>query len=234
VVSTPITKIGPCQQAGFQYSDLSIEGQVFIFCLVGPAGSTQMTVHRPIGVTPLADDEWVVTPSSDIQSLLDRSNTDERKRAQGQREKHIREAVVAASLGRKLDAAGKQVWVTSGKDVAATIATFKKKASEEGYADNEWAYYLDPADKRDEERYKAGLKDQTFVSAAEVAVPLPAYDTKGGSLCDQPQRAVAYLKGKDLQQAKDAVIRRLVGLPEPGAAPEEKTYGSHLNTTPLR
>jgi len=220
MVSIPITKIGPSQMAGFQYSDLSqLKDKSFVFVLVGPAGPVQMTVHRPIGVTPLADDEWVVTPSSDIQSLLDRSSTDERKRAQGLREKHVRDAVVASSEGRKLDPAGKQVWVTSGKEVATTIAAFKKKAVDEGYADNEWAYYLDPADKRDEDKYKAALKKTVFINAAEAAIPLPAYETKGGALSDQPQKPVAYLKGKDLQQAKDAVIRRIAGLPEPGSVP---------------
>jgi hypothetical protein len=62
------------------------------------------------------------------------------------------------------------------------------------------------------EAYLTNLVKEATRTAAEVAHPLPVYETKGGPLADRPQVARTSLTGKSREQAKDAVTAALFNL----------------------
>jgi len=64
-------KISPVRNAPLEFSgDRRIKESVVITISSAGGFSRQLTVHRPIGVTDLGDEDWVVSHTSDIAQLL--------------------------------------------------------------------------------------------------------------------------------------------------------------------
>jgi len=48
-------------------------GEFASVCVVGPLGSTQYTICRPIGITSLEDDDWIMIPTDQVPATLARA-----------------------------------------------------------------------------------------------------------------------------------------------------------------
>jgi len=186
-----------------------------VVVIATPDGVQQMTIHRPIGVTALSADDWVVTETSDVPNLLARAEHPEQKRVEEARSIERRFLAAVAAQGLTVRGTGDQRVVEGpgGLDFFAALASARRQAKAQAPAGTEVpadAYKrLLPSDevRAANEAYLTAIGSEAVRTQAEGAIPLPAYETRGGPLADRPQVARVNLKGKTRAQVKDALAR---------------------------
>lgn len=208
-------KVSALGGGDFEYSAPSeLGGKAFVVVVASAEGHQQFTVHRPIGQTDLADSEWVCTPSSEIQVLLSRKESEEQKRWANLREREIRSRVLRARTGRELTGDGPaeaETFSTSHERASAVRATLEAQCEREGIPKSTWPTKLTGTNAQDEQRFKAALKSTGPGAAWEASYPKPTHVTKSGPLEDRLQEAIPYLSGKSQRAATTYVVRRLYG-----------------------
>jgi len=111
-------KIGPNRVLDTAWvEDSSLKGKSFvIFVGGGNTADQQITYHKPIGETRLAAGAWVATPTAEIELLLQRRKSELLARYERERSAAIRQSVLEAESGRKLNTAAppKEVWCIEG------------------------------------------------------------------------------------------------------------------------
>lgn len=172
----------------------------------------QFTVHRPIGITDCHDDDWVMTRTCDVTTLLARKKDPRQGEIQVQQNKNRTELLITKGhLVKKgedvyykdhlehtrnefLDAAEKKLNVAKKEQKAPPKATR--------------AAYLEPNQMAAETAIQEFLKTPEAVSAIKKNAE-QTFRTRGGVLEDQPQLAIAALKGKTLREVQ-ATLTKLV------------------------
>jgi len=180
----------------------------FVVLLAGTLGITQYTVHHPIGATPLADEEWIVTPTSDIHFLLERiDDPQKREKAAAVQQQRLSSAVKKGYLNL-ID--GVVTYSSSGRvrnDVLAQARDSRGEAKSPlfNFIENE-------DDRKTEENL------EYFWASPEITASLKKiqgdYVTLGGPLADQPQRPNRVLKGLSGGQARDRLTKSIFGYGE--------------------
>jgi len=202
----------------------------FIVLVGGNGGlaTVSLTFHRPIGITQLAEDEWVCTEAGQIHYLLARTERPDKQTVDTARATLRTDIAVAAKLLlRDDDGTIRYPRQTEGSR-NELLSKARASAKEAALARLSAEQRADP-----KQRPKVGAQDHllhlgSFQDAerallqfydleatkrrVEAERPYAAYATRGGPMANVEQAGVAYLKGKNRQQAYDAVLRRIMGL----------------------
>jgi len=185
------------------------------FCVViaSDNGLVQMTYHHPIGVTDLDEDSWIATESEQIHYLFERTNDPRRKTIDANRQIHQLDAAVTASLLGRTDN-GEYAFhgQTARGSRKALIRQARLDAKDAGLNGPESYIQHLPEDVRGLERqFRHFMVNETVQANAAIAHPYPAFATRSGLHATQNQVAVAFLEGKNYDEAREAVINRLLG-----------------------
>jgi len=177
--------------------------------------STQMVFHRPLGITPLAADEWVCSPTGDIPLLLMRLE-DPYAKDRAVKVQAALYAAVVTKLKETLSIDYKDgVIIIGGTPRPTLLKTARdaaKAASSVDQPGSPPAYlrFIPKRDRLTEITLLAYLRNEEWKEAAERSVPLTNYTTCGGQYGERKQVAISYLKGRDKNAAYDAVVVRLM------------------------
>jgi len=185
------------------------------FCVViaSDNGLVQMTYHHPIGITELDEDSWIATESEQIHYLFERKIDPRRKTTDANRQIHQLAAAVTASLLERTED-GEYVFhgQTAHGSRKALIRQARLDAKDAGQNSPESYIQHLPDDVRELERqFRRFMVNETVKANAAIAHPYPAFATRSGLHATQEQVAVAFLEGKDYDEAREAVINRLLG-----------------------
>jgi len=195
--------------------------------LVGGAGLSALsfTYHHPIGVHQLDAGDWICTPTSDVQSLLDRVERPDQEKIMKLRSGERHEIAVNASLLGRVDG----VLLYPGQKTGSRIQILEasKKAAKAAAKARQTAEQIDKKAK-----IEVGSSDHlNFLGeyrAAELALlalwdkketkeavdakhPFADYETRSGPLADRAQSGVEALNGLSRQAAYDKIIRLVMG-----------------------
>lgn len=212
--NVPGSKIGPNRLLEPEWvKDNVLKDKVFVLWLgSGQTGTQQWTFHHPIGHTDMDDTEWVATPSRDIDYLLQRRESESLASWKRKAELAKRQQVLRSRTGRGLDASGQEVWTfENAPEIHPVIHTCITAAKAAGAKESAWLDYADSAVRTAEQQFKEALRKQEIPEAWLKENPQPSYETMGGPLGDQPQKAVPYLKGLSLSAARDKVTMTAIG-----------------------
>lgn len=218
------SKIGPSRLLEAEWVKNSIlKDTCFVVWLgSGVTGSQQWVIHRAIGETPLSGEEWVMTPSRDIEFLLNRRESEELSSWNRKAELAKRQEVLAARKGRGLEGQT-EVWTFDGAPaIQPTIRTCMAAAKAAGAQESAWLSYADSAVQISERSFKEALRTQVIPEAWIAGNPRPRHETMGGPLGDIPQKAVGYLRSLSLNAAKDKVLRVMLGIDSNESDDEEE------------
>lgn len=172
-----------------------------------------MTFHHPIGQTPLEDDDWVATETSQLQSLLDRRVDPRRKVRDAARTLARFASAIAADLLTEFE--GEYYYPSDllhAESRTSHVAEARKEAKEAKDL-SAAAYVTRIAENRrvEETALRAHLSSDAVVNAAIAGNPYDAFTTRSGLHETVEQVVVDYLEKKSLADAKVAVHRRLLG-----------------------
>jgi predicted HicB family RNase H-like nuclease len=195
----------------------------------------QITIHRPIGATKLQADDWVATPTGDVQSFLSMAKDP----SAGKKAAALEKAKTDWSLSNG--------WYSMDKDTKALSYKFQKDqgsmtfAAASDQAKKAWAeardsalqdyleecrrtlkppkkdwkfgqtegHFMPLAVKAHEEALKKALSESTTWKATQLAILTP-YETKGGSDQSRPQSAIGFQEPYSEGQVVDQIYRHLV------------------------
>jgi hypothetical protein len=184
-----------------------------VVAVVTASGQEQFTVHRPIGVTDLAADEWVVTRTVDVPSLLARAERPDKKTVDEERTR----ALYAAAAGdvqnvTLLDG----VLLLGGQPRPGLTRAARQaavRAAGEGRVPAADAYISHlPEELREVERsLREFLSSERNITRAAEAHPYAPYCTRSGPTAAQDQVAKAAWKGRSLAQVRDALNVLIAG-----------------------
>lgn len=184
----------------------------------------QFTVCRPIGVTDLAEDDWICLPSSEVQPAISRAR--DPNAGEVNRQLHVRRMEMAVSAKLLVrDAKGGEVsylypnsgrarneQLTAAKKLQkAEIAKVKMKISTiDDRRSLEWAeahrelqectnvtFFMEENDGADEESLQRYFRSKV-VTSGEDPRNVSDYRTRVGPFSDQPQVAVKGMNGLPL------------------------------------
>jgi len=213
-----VVKIGPTKAPeGLTWASEALLRESFVIVMMtAHGGHHQVTIHRPVGETPLAATDWVATPSREVDYLLARRKSEALSRWEREKEQAKRLAVLTARTGRKqTDTAPPiEVWVFDGAPpIGVTINAAMAAAKAAGRPESEWLDHTgNDAVRASELAFKQALRTTAVPADWEAAHPRPNHVTMGGPLGDRPQVAVGYLAGTTLPAAMDLVQRRVYGV----------------------
>nr|WNA22205.1 MAG: hypothetical protein [Plasmopara viticola lesion associated narnavirus 1] len=209
------TKVLPTAglQAEFQ-ADKRI-ADAFTVHVLGPTGGRSLTFHHPIGCTDLEDGEWVLTPSTEVPSLLSRAENPHAKRIEGLRAKARNALAVKKGLAKQADLDG-PLQYPDGSDRTAALSSAHSAAKEAAKSKEQskaapgaFLGFLDPKVKEYEIALSDFLKSEEVRLKIEKEIPLPDFETCSGPFEDQEQEAVEWLDKLPPQSALDAVVKLL-------------------------
>jgi hypothetical protein len=174
----------------------------------------ELTVHRPIGETDLAKDDWVATPSGEVPILLSRRKNPYVAQISAARQEYLESVLVQEGLLIE-DAAG-NVTLPCGKSRAAYHAEIKTA----------WAASNPPKDQKyDFERELSRSIGEAAREETEVRNRLTAlgpgadtkfvstFRTRSGPNSDQDQVALKWAKGLPLSAVADTILKHGISGP---------------------
>ncbi|QZE12035.1 MAG: hypothetical protein [Sclerotinia sclerotiorum narnavirus 1] len=213
-VRKPI-KVLPTAGLQYEYQADKRIADAFTVHVIGPTGGRSLTYHRPIGFTELGDEDWVLSPSTEVPSLLARAEHPHAKRIEELRAKARNQLAVGKGLASQPVPDG-PLHYPDGSDRTGVLSAAHSAAKEAAKAAGQlkvvpgaFLQHL-PPEKRDAEVALSDfLKSDEARIAVEQRIPLPAYETLSGPFEDQKQAPVAWLKELKPQAAQDAVLKVL-------------------------
>jgi hypothetical protein len=209
--------VTPNRESKLRYTAQGDLAESFVvIAIAGDNFQQQLVFHRPIGVTPLAKDDWVCSLQQDIPLLIMRREDPEAEsRKQKVQQKLFALAVEhLASKGELIEIKDGEVWYNT-KHRPSLLYHARQHAKVAGLKDSTeggpppYLQYLESKDRVTEMKLIMALRNDGLRAAAEQAIASTGYETCGGASADKPQMAVPYLKGKDRLQAYDTMLRRL-------------------------
>jgi hypothetical protein len=211
-----VAKLNPVRKEPIELNgDKSLKGDSMVVLVVSATRSHQFTIHRPIGVTPLGDGDWVVSNTADVPDLL-------------KRQKNPHEGVVAmkrASLRVALAVSEGLLQAPTGTDGAsypgtgnyrnAVLKAAKAKIKTDWAGDGKPTpeQYIDaienPVDQNSERLLLAFYKRKEVIDQLEAEVPLPHFETLGGPMQDKPQLQVPSAQNMHRENLYDLVCKSI-------------------------
>jgi hypothetical protein len=174
----------------------------WVFVMAGAGGSHSYTVHHPIGVTPLDDDEWVMTPSGDISQLLTNRESPNRKKIEELRKDFVfSKAIEAKLLLREEDGTIRLPSGTERKPVSDFLNKVKGNQEElpEGIKDT---------DLEEERAFRAFSRSAPIVKAASEAYR-DDFETCSGSFGETKQEPIRGAKGITEGQVRTLLLKKM-------------------------
>lgn len=208
----------------------------YLRLFLGYVGGTanEIILHRPIGVTDLDKDEWVLSSPEEISHLKARSEDPNKPSILAERASMLREEAVNQNLLKLVD--GNLTYPSNGMVRSAYIAGLKKKHEDAHQNQKDYKFILDLAlaaeDPKDlsvqnEIAYRQWLKQYSPV--IEKVFPLN-YRTLKGPLADTPQAPISWLKGKRIGEVSNSVLK--YGIEGPTTTIGKKTNHGGYTTEP--
>lgn len=202
----------------------------FTVIVIGENLTRQFTIHHPIGVTDLDDEDWVLTQTAEIQSLLARSEDPDADRIASARAKERVDLAVARGLLKETPAQSGTYFFPNGEERDAVLKVAREKANNEyklakaaitakgevgdtarkKLQARDVTHFLDDKSKDNELKLREFWKDPK-VSAAVLEKFPQNYRTRGGPQAGQSQSSCV-AKGDSLDQARaaDAILYNIV------------------------
>lgn len=85
-------------------------GQFAVVCVIGPVGSNQYTICRPIGLTDLSQDDWIMIPTDQVTATLARAEDPRKQEVEKARASERSRALVRNNLLVQKGISGKDVF----------------------------------------------------------------------------------------------------------------------------
>lgn len=224
-------KISPCKRIDPKYEDNAAVGPAIVVLVTGKGVNTsQITVHRPIGVTSLKKDDWVFTDTQDVNSLLERRVDPDAERTAKLRKDYLLSAATRQDPPLLVEIEGKLMYPGSKstdkprgiflRDATALLKKAEAKAQDQflkAYPSpkdrvglkpepTEGILALFPEEVRTQEAALRGyLAAKESKEEAKKEFPLALFETRSGNRCQTRQQASS-LSGRTIAQVKDAII----------------------------
>jgi len=209
--------VTPNRESKLRYSAQGDLAESFVVvAIAGDNFQQQMVFHRPIGVTPLAKDEWVCSLQQDIPFLIMRREDPEAE----SRKQKVQKRLFAIAVD-KLSQEGLSIEIRddevhyNDKHRPSLLHHARQHAKAAGLKDSTeggpppYLKYLDQKDRFIEMKLIFTLRDDELRNQAERETAQTGFETRGGASAEKSQQPVPYLKGKDRLQAYDAMVKRL-------------------------
>jgi len=185
-----------------------------VVLIVGPGGITeQLTIHHPIGVTDLKDDDWVMTRTNEIHTLFARKDDPAEANLMIARNKRKNDYLIKQKLLQEKD--GKLYYPTDGtktRNEWLADADLKFQAKKKDKQSDRTGTRVDFLDEDHKEAELAIIKclktdeAQTYINTGEG---YQSYRTRGGVYDNEDQLAIAALGGKQPHQVVDTLNREI-------------------------
>lgn len=188
----------------------------------------EFVLHRPIGLTDLQDDDWVMSEPSDIPILLSRSEDPNKKVIADQRANWLIGKAVEATL-LKAEKDGSIVYNSSNPTSRSEFFSELKSEFEKNERKGSKSKFdlLSALNKSTDPRAGVELRIRDLFSkrSAEADGSFPStYRTLGGVRGDQPQVALSWARGLKIQEVADVFIKHGVNGPPIAGGPRVGGY----------
>lgn len=217
--------------------DKRIQDAIVVVVSLPGIVTRQLTVHHPIGHTALGSDDWVCTPSSDVQDLLNHISNPLEAGVMKKRRDKSRGAAIEQGLLKQVDLDGVVTYTypNSGDVRNDAIKAAKRAIADQTKTDGEvptakFNSLLSIANQADEAALMTYYNSPELLKWLKDEVPLPAFETRSGPLNDRPQVKLAMPPGSGVQ-AVDYIVKAFaqnVGIETAPSAVEEKSVQSTL------
>jgi hypothetical protein len=185
---------------------------------------TEMILHRPIGVTNLDPDDWVLSSPEELAQLKSRSKDPNYASIIAKRNQYIRDAAVTAKKLSVKDGAVFYFGHEDKKERSQFIEDLKKKHLKEHEKEKNYMFILDLALEQEEKQvlvdaekdYRKWVKP--VQKKAEELYP-QTFRTMKSPLSDIPQTAIAWLKATKITEVGHMFIKH--GVTGPATLPED-------------
>jgi hypothetical protein len=232
-----------------------LKGAVVIQVTADGGSHQQVTYHRPIGTTILDDDEWVMSSTEDVNTLIARTVDPFRQLRTGFEFQLLKSRapeisgytldkdgnVRTAGKNNRLDkitrakAIIKELWNAAYPPAEYLPQKGKKKPPARPKAHPKAYIVALGRDALDELNYVSLVEAPAVREAIGGVVPSTDYYTVAGEAIPRPQWAISCLKGKTTDEVRSALIASLTGSPglisqgmRPGAPAPLPTPGSRV------
>jgi hypothetical protein len=186
----------------------------------GPTGtSSELIVHRPIGLTDLDGDDWVLSSPTEIQFLVSRSKDPELSRLVETRSTWIQEQAVLGGL-LEYSQTGDELFYPGTKLTRKSyLKSLKDRAKERHKDDKKFKFVLDAAlaeENNSQAEAERAYRRFAADNAGDAEGKFPqTYRTCGGPMADMPQVAVKWMKNTPLPAIQSYLIKYGVTGPPP-------------------
>jgi len=187
----------------------------FTVHVIAAAGGRSLTFHRPVGCTDLEDEDWVLTPSTEVPSLLARAENPHAKRIEALRAKARNSVAVKRGLAKQATDDGPLLYPDGGDRTSALSSAHeaaKVAAKAKGLSKaipGAFLEFLSVKQKEFETVLSDFLKSDETRNETEKRIPLPHFVTRSGPFEDQDQESVEWLNKATPQTAQDAILKML-------------------------
>jgi hypothetical protein len=209
----------PARDNGVSMKGSSPCGEV-VHVVVSFSGETrEMVFHRPIGVTELAEDAWVLTPARDMATLLSRKKHPHKREVEERRRKVFLLRAVHSGL---LNNDANHLCYPNGEERMVHLRDARKRRDEDdpyGLLDELKEVEDSPQHSilkflpKEVQRYERAVidlfNDDGVRARVEEIVPLPSYSTAAGQNFERPQLALELDENLDSNGLADRICETI-------------------------
>jgi hypothetical protein len=198
-------KVKPAGLNPVEFKEDSALKGAFVFLIAGANGlSDSLTVHHPIGYTKLGDDDWVCTPSKEVQTLLSRKDNPNERKLHEQRKTLTMKLAVSQKLLLEKEGS-KEFFLPNGK-ARTPISNYLNNLGKNEQEPLPHGYTKE--DVEAEKLYREFARDKETQLKVIQEIP-DNYETRGGTFEDQPQVPIRDAKGLTEGQVRTLLMRRI-------------------------
>jgi len=205
--------LNPTKVADLNFSADTALNESIVIAIATASGTEQFTIHRPIGITNLdRKEDWVVTRTIDVQSLLDRATRPDQKAVDARRQNALY-TNAALSIPDVTYANGT---IRLGGQDRSTLTKTARKAAQEAVAKgtvlapDAYISHMPGNLRAIERRLREFLSAKDNHEAVEQAHPYANYSTRSGPTAATEQVAKVAWEGLTINQVRDNLFRGLV------------------------
>jgi hypothetical protein len=191
-------------------------GDYLRIILVKPGASSDFTIHRPIGKTDLASDDWVLSDPTELAQLVQRKEDPAHERRQAD----LNSAVHAACLSSAVVVANAdgafEYAVTSNGTRSEFLGILKDAKKQAGSSWNRSHWLNASRDAR--AGYELALdRTKAAVTATWELNNPDNYRTRSGARMSTDQESLGWAKAKTLTQIEDTLREAIINGPDPAS-----------------